>query len=123
MMPRGSVNVWTCPDGHHTTAIHLHAGVTPMNLRCRGNTACMKMATSAGYPPGPVPGRIVATIAWEWVQPSRTQMKAWRRSRDPMHEHALAGGLIIRPLTDAGRQLISSLAAEPRHTDQEGSPS
>jgi hypothetical protein len=119
-MPAGAVNVWICPDGHHTTAIHLHEGVTPLYLACR-HTACQKMATSAGYPPGPVPGRVVKRIAWEWARATTTQMKDWKRRRDPMYTQCLAGGLIIRPLTAAGAQVIARLAIVALN-DQEDTP-
>lgn len=111
-MPAGAVNMWICPDGHHTTAVHLHPGVTPMYLRCR-HAGCQQMGTSAGYPPGPVPARVRKVIAYEWARATTTQMKDWKRRRDVMYSYCLAGGLILRPLTSAGAQLVARMLPDP----------
>lgn len=110
-MPRGSVNSWKCPTcGLLTSAVHVHEGVTPMMLRCRRTPGCTGMAVSAGYPPGPQPYYVLEHIDWEWAQASRGQMKRWRREDPAMFNHCQMGGLVLRPISDAGRLALVGAA-------------
>lgn len=79
-----------------------------MMLACRRTPGCTGHAVSAFYPDGPPPQYVLDHLDWEWAQPSRTQMKAWRRERDPMFEHCARGGLVLRPISDAGRAALST---------------
>ena len=98
MSTAGAVNAWECPlCGHFTVAVHVDEGVTPMMLRCQSAAGCNGMAVSLGYPKPPIPEFITDAIAWEWARPSTSQMKRWKRERDPMFEHCLFGGLVLRP--------------------------
>lgn len=99
---RGSVNSWTCTTcGRPTVAVHVDDGVTPMFLGCRSTEGCTGRGTSNGYMP--VPPMVVAMCEWEWYRPTGRQ---YRRLSPEMRQHVDAGGLDLRPLTDAGRALL-----------------
>lgn len=98
MMPAGSINAWECDRcGTYLVAVHRDSGVTPMFLACR-EPGCGGRAVSLGYPPPPVPAGITEALAWEWRTASRSEMKRWRRDRDPMYQHCEQGGLILQPI-------------------------
>lgn len=113
MKPRGALNVWKCDAcGQFTGAIHVDEGVTPMFLACRRTPGCTGTAVSAMYPADlPIPLDVLASVRWEWARASTTQLKRWRRDRDPMYEHCTRGGLVIRPITADGDKLLAELAS------------
>lgn len=121
------INGWYCPTcGQVTVVVHADAGVTPMMLACRATPDCDGVGQSLGYPPGVPSNEVLDTVAYEWAVPSRTQMKAWKREAHPMYDHILAGGLALRPLTDAGRQILATLRTpdpDTADTSAEAAPS
>lgn len=48
----------------------------------------------------------MALLAWQWAKASRTQLKRWRRENPAMYNHCVLGGLVLGPLTDAGRSAL-----------------
>lgn len=115
--PRGAVNVWTCDRCAGTlAAVHTADGVTPMMLACRATDGCRGRMVSAGYPPPPIPVRVLDAVAWEWSTASTTQIKRWRREHDPMYDHARRGGLVLRRLTDDGRTILGRFVPIQRPT-------
>lgn len=113
MMPRGSINAWQCDQcSGLIVAVHIAEGVTPMFLACRGQLGpgqkCEGRATSAGYPPPPVPLTIRAAALWEWRLATATERKRWKRENPEMLMHVNAGGLVLAPISDEGRQLVAS---------------
>ena len=110
MMPAGSVNAWKCERcGKVLVAVHLDDGTTPMFLGCRRTDACPGMMVSQGYPPiKGLPDAIAALIGWEWHRLTSTQLKRAKREEPAMYQHAMAGGLALRPLTDPGRAMFAA---------------
>lgn len=102
-MRSGAVNAWKCDAcGLLTVAVHVDEGVTPMVLACRRVEGCPGMGKSLFYVP--LHPDVVELLAWEWYRPT----ERWTRRQDPeMRRHIEQGGLVIRPLTDAGRVLCS----------------
>lgn len=119
--PAGAVNAWQCERcGGVLAAIHVHEGTTPMFLACRAPhsapaPACQGRMMSSGYPPGPVPDRIRLAIAWEWRLPTSTERKRWRRENPAMLDHVNRGGLVLAPLSPAGRAMIAHTSTNPTH--------
>lgn len=117
MTPRGSVNAWQCQQcSGLIVAIHIADGVTPMFLACRGtlgpgaaNAKCEGRAVSAGYPPPPLPLNIRDACRWEWREATATERKRWRRENQAMLAHVDAGGLVLAPISDEGRRLLSEV--------------
>ena len=109
MMPRGSVNAWECPTcGRLTVAVHVDEGVTPMFLACRAKDGrCQSMGVSLGYRPFDKH----AVVEWEWAKPSATQMKRMHREEPDMYDHVSRGGLVLRPLTEAGLLALTEATA------------
>lgn len=120
-MNAGRINGWECrrslhrpddPDcGRITYAIHVHDGVTPMFLACRASghepdhpdNPCTGIGVSLMYPTAAPPKHVLDAVAWEWYSPDDAErVKLDRGSL----EHVLKGGLLLRPLTDAGRELL-----------------
>jgi hypothetical protein len=110
----GQVNGWYCATcGRVTYGIHLHHGVTPMFLGCRATPDCEGMAASLKYPWNKQftsDDRLPAWLAKpgvgvtvEWYRPEQI-IQAMRRSGEA--EHVERGGLLLRPLTDAGMRLL-----------------
>jgi hypothetical protein len=109
---RGEINGWTCDYcGQTTYCVHVDDGVTPMFLACRAEgvepneAKCKGMGRSLMYPPAPPPPHVLAAVRWEWYEPDRFE----RARLDPISgelEHVEKGGLLLRSLTDAGRELI-----------------
>lgn len=103
MMPSGSVNAWKCHlCGELTVAVQRADGVTPFLLACRASgdlEGCPGTGESLMYQPGfmdtdpdwPEP-------QWEWVIPSRTKMKHYKRSNPEMYQHVKMGGLELRKI-------------------------
>jgi len=105
MAAAGAVNAWRCPTcGGLTVAVHVDDGVTPMFLACRRTSGCRGMAVSSGYPTTPVPPQVIDLLAWEWFRPTG---RALRKLGVEMQQHVAAGGLNLRPITDAGRQAFA----------------
>lgn len=109
--PAGSVNAWQCDECRaYLVAIHVVEGVTPMFLACRAivdaGRGCGGRGTSLGYPSPPVPEKFLSAVEWEWTLPSTTERKRWRRENPEMLDHVNRGGLVLRPLSDAGRRLL-----------------
>lgn len=104
MIGAGSVNAWKCNDcGGLTVAVHVDAGVTPMFLGCRRTEGCKGRAVSSMYPDPPLPDHVLDALAWEWYMPGDKEL----RKLDPAtRDHCEQGGLVIRPLTDAGRAAL-----------------
>lgn len=108
------INGWHCDVcGRATIVVHVDLGVTPMLLRCRATPGCAGVGRSLGYPPFTPPQAVLDLVELEWALPSVTQMKAWKRAHDPMYDHVLADGLVLRPLTDAGRRVLDTLRPAP----------
>lgn len=108
------INGWHCDVcGRATIVVHVDLGATPMLLRCRATPGCAGVGRSLGYPPFTPPQAVLDIVELEWALPSVTQMKAWKRAHDPMYDHVLAGGLVLRPLTDAGRRVLDTLRPAP----------
>lgn len=108
------INGWHCDVcGQVTVVVHVDLGVTPMMLKCRATAGCGALARSLGYPPFAPPAAVLDAVELEWALPTVTQMKAWKRAHDPMYAHVLAGGLVLRPLTDAGRAVLDGLRTPP----------
>lgn len=107
MMRPGAVNAWKCDDcGGLTVAVHVDEGTTPMFLGCRRTPGCKGRAVSSMYPEPPIPADVLGLLAWEWFMPSAKKI---RRMEPEMREHCRQGGLVIRPLSDAGRQALSTV--------------
>lgn len=116
---RGEVNGYRCDRcGRHTYVVHVDGGVTPMFLACRadGEPPACGTGTSLMYPRPPIPAHIRAAVAFEWYSPGASELKRLRRRArqrgdDGTVEHVELGGLLLRPLTDAGRQALEDGAA------------
>lgn len=111
---RSEVNGWTCDlCGRTTYVVHVEDGVTPFMLACRAegvdprDARCDGMGTSLMYPPPPVPEHVLRAVAWEWYAPGREELKAQDAQ---MRAHVERGGLMLRPLTDAGRAVLKGLS-------------
>jgi hypothetical protein len=106
-MSRASkINGWRCKRcGRHTYAVHVDDGVTPMFLACRAVGVCKGTAVSLMYPAPPAPEQIVEEVAWEWYKPTP---RATRRLDRETREYVEKGGLILRELTDAGREALKA---------------
>lgn len=107
----GRINGWRCDTcGRHTYCVLLESGVTPMFLACRAEglepqaAACKGTATSLMFPPDKPPPHVVKAVAWEWYRPTH---KNARRQGPDVLEHVEKGGLLLRPLTDAGEDLLA----------------
>jgi len=117
MSERGEINGYRCDKcGKTTMTIHIDDGVTPMFLACRagglepGPATCGGQGTSMMYPSGPLPPAYKADLlryGWEWFKPDVISL---RRESVAMQEHVLRGGLMLRRLTDAGRELVTEQA-------------
>lgn len=97
----GAVNGYQCDACNRLTiVVHRDPGVTPMFLACRAEglepneATCKGMGVSLMYPSGPPP----AEPEWEWIAPTKSQMKRWKRDGDPMYEHCRKGGLVLRKI-------------------------
>lgn len=106
MMPAGSINTWTCTKcGHETVAVHVADGTTPMSITCTA-TGCNRPARTAGYRE---PARQVIArraVTHEWYHPT----EKWARRYGPdMERHVAAGGLVLCPITDLGRRILTDL--------------
>ena len=108
----GRVNGYRCKDcGKHTFVVHVDNGVTPMFLACRAegvepaDAECKGRGVSLMYPPPPTPPHIVEAVAWEWYKPTRREL---REMDTAMLDHVKRGGLMLRPLTDAGRAALKA---------------
>lgn len=98
----GAINAWFCGEcARPTVVVHVDEGVTPFMLGCRRTQDCGGVATSAGYPH--YPPEITESITHEWYRPTG---KDYQRQTPEMRAHIDAGGLAIRPLTDAGRTAL-----------------
>lgn len=107
--PAGAVNAWKCERcGGLLVAIHLVEGTTPMFLGCRA-VGCDGRGVSAGYPPAPIPSRILDAVSWEWRLPSTTERKRWKSENPAMLDHVTRGGLVLAPLSPAGRELLAKI--------------
>jgi hypothetical protein len=126
----GRINGWLCDGrggrpgiptcGRITYAINVHHGVTPMFLACRAEgvepneAECKGMGTSLMYPENDPPAHVLDAVAWEWYKPDAVEMKRLRKrerqgkDNSGTVEHVEKGGLLLRPLTDAGRELLVS---------------
>jgi hypothetical protein len=94
MMPKGSINGWTCHTcGRYTVAVHKDDGTTPMMLGCRATEGCDGIAMSMGYPPGDPPDHILELLNFEWYKPSR---KEYKKLDAASKDHVSKGGLLIR---------------------------
>jgi hypothetical protein len=100
----GEVNGWACEDcGQTTYCIHVDDGVTPFYLGCRATEGCEGMAKSMFYPSGPVPDYALDKLAFEWYMPDAEERAGLKPE---VREHVEKGGLLLRELTDAGREQI-----------------
>jgi len=129
MSSRGKINGYVCDTCNRATYIvHVADGVTPMFLACRAEgvepaeAECKGQATSMMYPTPPVPDYVVAAVMWEWFgaepPPKRRfdfQTKRFYFPPDPLtpdeREHVSKGGLLLRPLTDVGREVLAEMVA------------
>lgn len=103
----GRVNGWICQScGVPTYCVHVHHGTTPMFLACRAeglppdDAECKGTGVSMGYPRPMPPRHVVTAITFEWYKPEEDE---YRRLLAQMRDHVDRGGLLIRPITDAGR--------------------
>lgn len=105
MSARGEINGYRCDTcGRHTYIVHVD-GQEPEANRCKGQ------GISLMYPPPPIPAHVVAAVRWEWYEPDLEELPRL----DPLSgelEHVERGGLLLRPLTDAGRRALESLGAQ-----------
>lgn len=124
MSDRGEINGWACNGvanhrpgqihcGRTTYAIHVDDGVTPMFLACRAEgvepdkAECRGVGTSLMYPgERPVPAHVLDAIAWEWYRPIGRELV---ELNEGTADHVEKGGLLIRALTDQGRELVEAL--------------
>lgn len=131
MSERGRINGWRCEPspvtsearpycGQITYAIHVHRGVTPMFLACHASghepdhpdNPCSGNGVSLMYPDGDPPPHVIGAVAWEWYMPDAVEIKRLRKRERQGKEnpgvvdHVERGGLLLRPLTDAGRALL-----------------
>jgi hypothetical protein len=114
---RGEINGYTCDDcARKTYIVHVDDGVTPMFLACRADgidpsqqqppARCQGRGVSMMYPNGLVPQDVLEAVAWEWYAASKTELKRMKRDEPEMYDHCIKGGLLLRPLTDAGREAL-----------------
>ncbi|HEY3435109.1 MAG TPA: hypothetical protein VGK41_05605 [Solirubrobacterales bacterium] len=103
MSEQGKINGWSCPICRETTyAVHVDDGVTPFMLGCK-TKSCEGMGRSMFYPDGPPPQHVLVAVSWEWYSPDDRE----RRKLDAaVLEHVEKGGLLVRELTDAGRDVL-----------------
>jgi hypothetical protein len=105
----GRVNVWECKTtspSELTVAVHVDDGVTPFSLACRarGVDECGGTAYSWGYPDEvPIPEVVLRQLRWEWYLPKGEELAQIALHDSELLEHVRRGGLLIRPLTNAGR--------------------
>jgi hypothetical protein len=119
----GTINGYRCdralsaPEdscGLHTYVVHVDGGVTPMFLACRAEgvdpseAKCKGRAVSLMYPSQPPPEWVVDEVKWEWFRPTSAEFNALDEAS---REHVQKGGVLLRPLTDAGRQAIREAVA------------
>ena len=120
MSRQGEVNGWVCEEcGETTYAIHVDDGVTPFYLGCRATEGCEGMAKSMFYPTGPIPHHAIKRIAWEWYTPEPDE-KTRLLAKPDVLEHVEMGGLLIRELTDAGREEIAKAPLAGRRRGRHG---
>jgi hypothetical protein len=126
MSKRGEINGWRCDRCELITyAIHVDDGVTPMFLACRATgklEGCEGMGTSLMYPPPPVPDHVLAETRWEWYKPEPPKRRfdiTTGKFFTPLdsltpaaRQHVEQGGLLLRELTDAGRELLGAHDAQ-----------
>lgn len=114
---RGEVNGWLCDHcGKHTYCVHVDDGVTPMFLGCRTTPDCLGTGTSLMYPPPPIPEHVREAVEWEWYRPGEVEM---RTLAGALAYHIRQGGLHIRRLTDAGRDVLAASGEnDERETSQ-----
>ncbi len=109
MSKRGEINGWTCDKcGKVTYVIHVADGVTPIFLACRASgdlDHCSGMGTSLMYPSAAPPPHVLAEVGWEWYMPDPVEKTQLLREPDLL-DHVEKGGLLLRELTDAGRQAL-----------------
>lgn len=102
---RNEINGWKCGIcGKITYCIHVYEGITPMFLGCRETDGCTGTAKSLMYPPPPAPDHVIAAVKWEWYKPCADEL---RNSDAPTREHVERGGLLLRELTDDGRDALT----------------
>lgn len=117
----GRINAWECkppvyhPDvevcGLHTYCVHVHHGVTPMFLACRASghepdseeNTCKGQAVSLTYPESMPPRHAIESVKWEWYKPEDDE---FAQLDDGSRQHVEMGGLLLRPLTDVGREIL-----------------
>lgn len=113
----GALNAWFDPEcGQATFAIQVAHGVTPMFLACRATDGCPGTAASLMYPwertatysrtreDGTISPQVAERVRWEWYRPDgQAILELPREAR----EHVGQGGLLLRPITDRGRELLA----------------
>ena len=121
---RGEVNGWACDTcGESTYVVHVDDGTTPMFLGCRASAGvCPGRGVSMMYPRGPVPDHVRRAVAWEWYEPGDRERRRLRRREPETYQHVEMGGLLLRPLTRAGRDALDGLPPpeEPPDRPPEG---
>lgn len=111
----GRINGWLCDDcGVVTYCVHVDDGVTPMFLACRAEgvepagAECKGMGKSLMYPRAAPPAHVVAAVRWEWYAPDAAERTTLEGG---LAEHVAQGGLLLRLLTDAGRDALRNRTA------------
>lgn len=84
------INVYSCPNGHHTITKDVDKGVTPFMHLC---ATCKEMAHSSFY-------KCDQTLepVEEWYRPSLEETLKLRKKQGGMLDHILQGGLDVRTI-------------------------
>lgn len=100
-MPKGKINVYTCPHGHQTITIDKDNGTTPLIISCRktlNEKVCKGDAKSAFY----ICDQTLKP-EYEWVLPAPGQ-----KINPIVKEYCDNGGLLLNLI---GKPVISTLTA------------
>lgn len=103
---RGSINGWECDQcGEIMYAVHCAPGVTPAFLRCKLTPDCLGTGHSLFYPRQVPPQDVIDAVRWEWFKPTEAERL---KLAGALAYHVRQGGLVIRELTDDGRNALES---------------
>ncbi len=91
------INVYQCETCRgEIVTVDRAPGVTPLMVTCRADALCMGRMFSKNYR---VSQELVPT--WEWYKPHHHELKT---SSTGMREHVLAGGLLLREISQPPAQ-------------------
>lgn len=117
--PAGAVNAYQCEVCRGVIyTVNVVQGVTPLFVGCRAASWCSGRSVSARYPdpiaPGIV-GKLHGPAGFEWYAPDPIELE---ECSPAMFEHAMSGGLFLRPITSAGLGALEALRPLTKETNR-----